>query len=64
MCPIVLEGLTAEPRVAGNGEFKYQSYLYRATGFAAASSAGGVRSSQPSKPVGASGGGEPQHRAA
>ena len=36
MRPIELEGLTAEPRVAGNGEFKYQSYLYRATGFAVA----------------------------
>src|SRR5262245_1668717 len=61
MRPIGLEGLTAEPRVAGNGEFKYQSYLYRATGFAAAPSASGVRS-QPSKPVGSSGG--EQHRAA
>jgi hypothetical protein len=62
MRPIGLEGLTAEPRVAGNGEFKYQSYLYRATGFAAAPNTGGVRS-QPSKPPGSSGG-EPQHRAA
>jgi hypothetical protein len=62
MRPIGLEGLTAEPRVAGNGEFKYQSYLYRATGFAAAPSAGGVRS-QPSKPAGSSGG-EQQHKAA
>jgi hypothetical protein len=30
MRPIELDGLTAEPRVAGNGEFKYQSYVYRA----------------------------------
>jgi hypothetical protein len=31
--PVELAGLTIEPRVAGNGEFKYQSYLFRATGF-------------------------------
>ncbi len=55
MRPIGLEGLTAEPQVAGNGEFKYQSYVYRATGFAVVPSAGGVRSPQPSKPVGAVG---------
>lgn len=41
--PIELDGVTAEPRVAGNGEFKYQSYLFRATGFRAAASAGGTR---------------------
>jgi hypothetical protein len=41
--PIELEGMTAEPRVAGNGEFKYQSYVYRATGFKAAGAAGGTR---------------------
>lgn len=41
--PIELEGMTAEPRVAGNGEFKYQSYVFRATGFKAASSSGGAR---------------------
>lgn len=39
--PVELDGLTAEPRVSGNGEFKYQSYVYRATGFTAAGSAGG-----------------------
>jgi hypothetical protein len=39
--PAELDGLTAEPRVAGNGEFKYQSYVYRTTGFRAAGSAGG-----------------------
>lgn len=41
MRPIELEGLTAEPRVAGNGEFKYQSYLFRATGFKAAGTGAG-----------------------
>lgn len=35
MRPVELEGLTAEPRIAGNGEFKYQSFLFRATGFRA-----------------------------
>ena len=38
MRPIELEGLTAEPKVAGQGEFKYQSYMFRATGFKAAGS--------------------------
>jgi hypothetical protein len=41
MRPIELDGLTAEPRVAGSGEFKYQSYLYRATGFKVAGAVGG-----------------------
>jgi hypothetical protein len=41
--PVELDGLTAEPRVAGSGEFKYQSYVFRATGFKAAGSAGGAR---------------------
>ncbi|NKQ56773.1 hypothetical protein HFP15_28265 [Amycolatopsis sp. K13G38] len=41
MRPIELEGLTAEPRVAGNGEFKYQSFVFRATGFKAATSGSG-----------------------
>jgi hypothetical protein len=41
--PIELDGMTAEPRVAGNGEFKYQSYVFRATGFKAAGAAGGTR---------------------
>ncbi len=41
--PVELEGVTAEPRVARNGEFKYQSYVYRATGLRAAGSAGGAR---------------------
>ncbi|MFL6124964.1 hypothetical protein [Actinophytocola sp.] len=41
--PVELDGVTAEPRVAGNGEFKYQSYLFRANGFRAAGAAGGTR---------------------
>ncbi|MGH3673893.1 MAG: hypothetical protein ACRDSH_25210 [Pseudonocardiaceae bacterium] len=45
MRPIELAGLTAEPRVSGHGEFKYQSYLYRATGFGATSTLGGARRS-------------------
>jgi hypothetical protein len=64
MRPITLEGLTAEPRVAGNGEFKYQSYIYRATGFAAAPSASGLRAPQQTKPAGVAGGIDQQHRAA
>lgn len=51
MRPIQLDGLTAEPRVAGNGEFKYQSYIYRATGFKAA--AIGSRPAQSGKAGGA-----------
>ncbi|HEY2063821.1 MAG TPA: hypothetical protein VGH57_35980, partial [Amycolatopsis sp.] len=35
---IELDGLTAEPKVAVNGDFKYQSYVFRATGFKAATS--------------------------
>lgn len=46
MRPIELDGLTAEPRVAGNGEFKYQSYVYRATGFKAGASTAGNRSAR------------------
>lgn len=30
--PIELEGLTAQPKVMGQGEFKYQGFIYRATG--------------------------------
>lgn len=29
---VELEGLTAEPKVMGQGEFKYQGYTFRATG--------------------------------
>ncbi|TCO59448.1 hypothetical protein [Actinocrispum wychmicini] len=45
MRPIELEGVTAEPRLAGNGEFKYQSYAFRATGFKAAGAGAGSRAS-------------------
>jgi hypothetical protein len=64
MSPITLEGLTAEPKVAGSGEFKYQSYVYRATGFMAAPSAGGGRSPQLMKPAGAASSSEQHNRAA
>jgi hypothetical protein len=40
MRQIEMAGLTAEPRLAGNGEYKYLSYIFRAAGFAAAGSAG------------------------
>ncbi|MGW5053148.1 hypothetical protein [Actinokineospora sp. NPDC004072] len=43
MRPVELDGLTAEPRVAGNGEYKYLSYVFRATGFRGAASSGGTR---------------------
>ncbi|MBP2471507.1 hypothetical protein JOF53_000379 [Crossiella equi] len=33
MRQIELDGLTVEPRVAGTGEYKYQGWLFRATGF-------------------------------
>ncbi|GAA5161711.1 hypothetical protein [Amycolatopsis dongchuanensis] len=46
MRPVELEGLTAEPRVAGNGEFKYQSYVFRASGFKAVNTGGGRGKSQ------------------
>src|SRR5947209_18463766 len=39
MRPIELGWLTAEPRVAGNGEFKYQSYVYPPTGSPATATA-------------------------
>jgi hypothetical protein len=52
MRPIALQGLTAEPKVAGNGEFKYQSYVYRATGFTAPTRANGTRPSSSSKLTG------------
>lgn len=47
MRPIELDGLTAEPRVAGNGEFKYQSFVFRATGFKAAGSGSGRSAKSP-----------------
>ncbi len=46
MRPIELEGLTAEPKVAGQGEFKYQAYAFRATGFKAVSSGSGTKSAR------------------
>jgi hypothetical protein len=46
MRPIELDGLTAEPKVAGNGEFKYQSYAFRATGFKVAASGGASKPSR------------------
>jgi hypothetical protein len=51
MRPIELDGLTAEPRVAGQGEFKNQSYVFRATGFKQAVS-------KPSRSGGSGGAGE------
>ncbi|MFE6609959.1 hypothetical protein [Amycolatopsis sp. NPDC057786] len=48
MRPIELEGLTAEPKVAGQGEFKYQSYVFRATGFKTAASGGASKSGRAS----------------
>ncbi|WP_344431942.1 hypothetical protein [Amycolatopsis minnesotensis] len=38
MRPIELEGVTAEPKVMGQGEYKYQGFAFRATGFKAAKS--------------------------
>ncbi|WP_253798502.1 hypothetical protein [Nocardia amikacinitolerans] len=32
--PIELVGVTVQPRIAGQGEFKYQDYMVRATGYA------------------------------
>lgn len=52
MRQIELEGLTAEPRVAGNGEFKYQSYAFRATGFAAAASSANTGGGRQAKTAG------------
>ncbi|WP_086838181.1 hypothetical protein [Amycolatopsis kentuckyensis] len=46
MRPIELDGLTAEPKVAGQGEFKYLSYAFRATGFKAAGSGSGSKSTR------------------
>jgi hypothetical protein len=55
MRPIELEGLTAEPRVGGQGEFKYQTYVFRATGFAAAGSGAAAKSSRSNSGSSASG---------
>ena len=64
MHPIQLDGLTPEPRVAGNGEFKYQSYLYRATGFTATASAAGTRPSPSIKSGAAAGSAQQPSKAA
>ncbi|HEU0086583.1 MAG TPA: hypothetical protein VFQ77_02825 [Pseudonocardiaceae bacterium] len=64
MRPIELEGLTAEPRVAGNGEFKYQSYIYRATGFTTPASDAGSQSPQAAKPGSNAGSAERSTKAA
>lgn len=61
MRAIELAGLTAGPRVAGNGEFKYQSYVYRTTGFAASGSGAGSRSG---RAAGSAVSGEQQSKAA
>ncbi len=57
MRPVELDGLTAEPKVAGQGEYKYQSYVYRASGFkaAASSSSGASGKSSRSSSAGSSG---------
>ncbi|WP_280256174.1 hypothetical protein [Nocardia wallacei] len=47
---VELEGLTAEPKVMGQGEFKYLGYQYRATGIKGDNSG----SKQPPNNVGAS----------
>ncbi|MCK2240891.1 MULTISPECIES: hypothetical protein [unclassified Crossiella] len=52
MRPIELDGLTVEPRVSGNGEFKYQGWLFRATGFKSAVTS----ASRPSAAKGTDGG--------
>jgi hypothetical protein len=52
MRAVELEGLTAEPRVAANGEYKYQSYVYRAAGFKAASAGAGMRTAASTKSQG------------
>jgi hypothetical protein len=62
--PLTLDGLTAKPRVAGNGEFKYHSYVYRATGFSATASAARTRPSPSIKPHGVAGSGEQPGKAA
>lgn len=63
MRPIELDGLTVEPRIAGNGEFKYQSYVFRASGIKASGSASGGRSSGKAT-GGASSAAEPSAKAA
>ncbi len=64
MRPIELDGLTAEPRVAGNGEFKYQSCVYRATGFTATTSVARTRPAPSTTLAGSTGHGESSSKAA
>ncbi|MET9261577.1 hypothetical protein [Amycolatopsis sp. NPDC004079] len=52
MRPVELDGLTAEPRVGGQGEFKYQTYVFRATGFKAAAGKSSSRSADASSASG------------
>jgi hypothetical protein len=61
MRPIELDGLTAQPKVAGQGEFKYLSYAFRATGFRAAASGGAAK---PRSGAGTPATGETQSKAA
>jgi hypothetical protein len=52
------------PAWATCGEFKYRSYVYRATCFTATTSAAGTRSSQSIKPTGITSNGEQSGKAA
>ncbi|MGH3504399.1 MAG: hypothetical protein ACRDQA_26385 [Nocardioidaceae bacterium] len=47
MRPIALEGLQVEPRIAGQGEFKYLTYQVWATGFADPTQGSGRTSKTP-----------------
>lgn len=48
--PISLVGMTVQPRIAGQGEFKYLTYIVRATGYAPAPSPrGGTAAGGPGK---------------
>jgi hypothetical protein len=64
MRPVELDGLTAEPKFAGNGGFKYQSYVYRATGFATPATDAASRAPQATKPAGNAGSAERSTKAA
>lgn len=44
MRPIAFDGLEAEPKVAGQGEFKYQAYQFWATALVDPKAASGARS--------------------
>ncbi|MGO1056161.1 hypothetical protein [Crossiella sp. CA198] len=50
MRQIELDGLTVEPRVSGSGEYKYQGWLFRATGFkSAGTNAGKTPAAKPAE---------------